>query len=127
MPLRFTLVNHFVPASLLYISSFFPFLSFYTTFFTPYQSHSRNSSLESGVTLIKFKSEITSQNGGQRVATPTGTLDSALSGSHNVIFQDKDDDDGKHSRNLIVFFGLICFIIGLVLVFLMLLSGFFEK
>jgi hypothetical protein len=88
--------------------------------FKPYQSHSRNSSLESGVTILKFKGDYSNSNH-QRVATPTGTLDSALSGSHNVIFQDKDDDDGKHSRNLIVFFGLICFIIGLVLVFLMLL------
>lgn len=87
--------------------------------FKPFQSHSRNSSLESGVTLLKFKSDHNSIGG--RIATPTGTLDSALSGSHNVIFEDKDVDEAKHNRNLIVFFALICFIVGLVILAMFLL------
>merc|ERR1712071_247671 len=87
--------------------------------FKPYHTHSRNSSLESGVTLLKFKSDHNSIGG--RIATPTGTLDSALSGSHNVIFEDKDVDEAKHNRNLIVFFALICFIIGLVILAMFLL------
>jgi hypothetical protein len=79
-----------------------------------YQTHSRHSSLESDIILHKI-------TGGR--TTPTGTEHSTLSGSHQVIFHAKPYDQEKHSRNCLIFSGLLCLIITLCLVFLMLLRN----